>query len=66
MQHDNCIADYSTRQWLSLILQKVGMPRRSKLILQASDKQVQFYIDLVKILGQNDNELKAIMEFANM
>lgn len=58
--------DFSTRQWVAIMLQKLGMPRKAEFVLNATENQLQFYINLVKLLGNGNSDIEEILAYSGV
>jgi hypothetical protein len=58
--------DFSTRQWASIMLDKLGMPRKAHIVLQANEQQLQFYLKLIKLLGRDDREILDMLAYSGI
>ena len=58
--------DFTTRQWLYIILHKLGMPRTAERVLEISEDKLEFYINIASMLGKKNEEIQEILAYSNI
>jgi len=58
--------DYSTRQYISHMLSKLGLDRKAAAALTASEEHLAIYIELLKLAAKNREDIQELLYFSGI
>lgn len=58
--------DYTRKQYLSMILEQVGLKHHAKNVLKASEESERLYTSIVRMLARSRSDVRELAKFAGI